>query len=399
MDFPPRPGASHPRREKAAGEAAEGGVEALGHDSETGEHRWDDLGLGDEQVPAESAEPAPGPASAPRGRRPRRTRPRRQRRGGRRSETLARLLWAIPWILFAVVIVVAGGGVFALAMVGLAWAAQIEFFRMTARSRPFQAAAFLATLGMVAAAFFGSSFQILLALLAMFPVMLIFALLRPTLTNVTWSMAVTVLAAVWIGLPFAHAVLLRELPLHGGALLVDVLVATFFTDTFAYLGGRMFGRRPLAPQVSPNKTIEGLLIGIVGGVLGFWIAGLYQDWLSGPQALAVRSLHRTPGPAGRPLRIRDQARPRRQGHRADARPSRRPPRSPRCGPVHDRRRLLPVAGDRLLGMTPSRCSAARPLCSGGPVCIARQGRQVVGGRCSAARPLCSGARCRRSAGG
>ena len=170
-------------------------------------------------------------------------------------------------------------------MVGLAWAAQIELFRMTARSRPFEAAAFIATLGMIAAAFFGGSLQILLALVALFPVMLIFALLRPTLTNVTWSMAITVLAVVWIGLPFAHAVLLRELPLHGGALLVDVLVATFFTDTFAYLGGRMFGQRPLAPQVSPNKTIEGLLIGILGGVLGFWIAGLYQDWLSGPQAL------------------------------------------------------------------------------------------------------------------
>ena len=170
-------------------------------------------------------------------------------------------------------------------MVGLAWAAQIELFRMTARSRPFEAAAFIATLGLIAAAFFGGPLQMLLALVALFPVMLIFALLRPTLTNVTWSMAITVLAVVWIGLPFAHAVLLRELPLHGGALLVDVLVATFFTDTFAYLGGRMFGQRPLAPQVSPNKTIEGLLIGVLGGVLGFWIAGLYQDWLSGPQAL------------------------------------------------------------------------------------------------------------------
>ena len=195
------------------------------------------------------------------------------------------MLWAIPWIVFAVVIVVASGPVFAVAVVGIAWSVQIEFFRMTARARPFEAAAFVGTAGMVAAAFFGSSFQVLLALVAAMPVMLVFALLRSTLANITWSMAVTVLALVWIGLPFAHAVLLRELPLHGGALLVDVLVATFFTDTFAYLGGRLFGQRPLAPRVSPNKTIEGLLIGIVGGVLGFWLAGLYQDWLSGPQAL------------------------------------------------------------------------------------------------------------------
>ena len=36
-------------------------------------------------------------------------------------------------------------------------------------------------------------------------------------------------------------------------------------------------------MISPNKTIEGLAIGIAGGVLGFWLAGLYQDWLSGPE--------------------------------------------------------------------------------------------------------------------
>ena len=267
MDFPPRPGSSRPRREARQSEQEPLPAEPDPADpGETGEYE-------------PTAEPE---ASRRRGRGPG---PRMRRRGGRRSETVARVLWAIPWIVFAVVIVAAGGPIFAVAMVGLAWAAQIELFRMTARSRPFEAAAFLGTAGMIAAAYFGSSFQILLALVATVPVMLIFALLRPSLSNVTWSLAVTVLALVWVGLPFAHAVLLRELPLHGGALLVDVLVATFFADTFAYLGGRMFGQRPLAPQVSPNKTIEGLLFGTAGGVLGFWLAGLYQDWLSGPEAL------------------------------------------------------------------------------------------------------------------
>lgn len=278
MDFPPRPGSSQPRRESPQEQSpfsldAEPDPGAAADTGETGAHSV----VGASEDAPEPQQPRRGPGI------PRRSASRRS--GGRRSETMARILWAIPWIIFAVVIVALGGPVFAVAMVGLAWSTQIEFFRMTARSRPFEAAAFLGALGMVAAAYFGSSLQILLALVATVPVMLVFALARPSLKNVTWSMAVTILALVWIGLPFAHAVLLRELPLHGGALLVDVLVATFFTDTFAYLGGRMFGQRPLAPQVSPNKTIEGLLIGIVGGVLGFWLAGLYQDWLTGPQAL------------------------------------------------------------------------------------------------------------------
>jgi hypothetical protein len=123
MDFPPRPGSSRPRREARQSEQEPLPVEPEPADAgETGEY-----------------EPAAEP-EAPR------------RRGGRRSETVARVLWAIPWIVFAVVIVAAGGPIFAVAMVGLAWAAQIELFRMTARSRPFEAAAFLGTAGMIAAA-------------------------------------------------------------------------------------------------------------------------------------------------------------------------------------------------------------------------------------------------------
>jgi phosphatidate cytidylyltransferase len=38
------------------------------------------------------------------------------------------------------------------------------------------------------------------------------------------------------------------------------------TDTFAYLTGRMLGRHKLAPRVSPHKTVEGAIGGIVGCV-------------------------------------------------------------------------------------------------------------------------------------
>jgi phosphatidate cytidylyltransferase len=211
------------------------------------------------------------------------------RRGRRRigPETAARVLWALPWLLFAIFVIAIGGPVFAVAMVAIAWGLLVEYHRMTARARPFQLVAFGTVAAMIIAAHLGDSFQILLVGVAFFPVMLAFALTRPSLHNVTWAMAVTVFGVIWIGIPLAHAVLLRDIPEHGGALLVDVLVCTFFTDTFAYIGGRMFGQHPLAPTVSPNKTIEGLAIGIAGGILGFWLAGLYQDWLSGPEALLM----------------------------------------------------------------------------------------------------------------
>ena len=94
--------------------------------------------------------------------------------------------------------------------------------------------------------------------------MFLLALARTRLDNVAWGIAATIFGIVWIGLPLAHAVFLRELP-HGDGLLIDVLVATFIGDTGAYLVGRAWGRHKLAPDISPNKTVEGLAGGLVGG--------------------------------------------------------------------------------------------------------------------------------------
>lgn len=56
----------------------------------------------------------------------------------------------------------------------------------------------------------------------------------------------------------------------GGHWFLFLLLVVFFGDTFAYFCGRWFGRRKLMPQVSPNKTWEGS----VGGLLGSCLAGL-----------------------------------------------------------------------------------------------------------------------------
>src|SRR5215211_7968840 len=222
------------------------------------------------ETPAEGRAPVEepsGPARRAPTRRQRRGRGQRRRRqppqqprgsrGGRagrsaRAETLARILWALPWIVVAVTIV-----------------------------------ALAAAAGMIVAAYYGDQFQIILAAVAAFPAMFLITAARGTIEGATRSMAMTAFGVLWIGIPFAYAVLLRELPLHGGALLIDVLVATFVADTSAYAVGRLIGRHPLAPDLSPNKTIEGMIGGFIGGTMGFWFAGLYQDWLPGFDALAM----------------------------------------------------------------------------------------------------------------
>jgi len=46
-----------------------------------------------------------------------------------------------------------------------------------------------------------------------------------------------------------------------------VLAGAWGTDTLSYAGGRLYGKHPLAPRLSPNKTIEGALTGVIGAII------------------------------------------------------------------------------------------------------------------------------------
>ncbi len=223
-----------------------------------------------------------------RGRRrpPPRRRPARRRRA-QGSDLGARLVAALPAIAFAIFIVAEGGIVFTLGLVAVGMVAMAELYRMMHQARPVALAGYLALIALLLAAQYGDQFQVLLMLVASLAVTFLLALARPRRENVSWGIAATMLGIVWIGLALAHAVLLRGLD-HGGALVVDVLIGTFVGDTCAYFGGRAWGQRPLAPRISPNKTVEGLLAGIIGGTLAFWgFEVAYQQFMRGSHALVL----------------------------------------------------------------------------------------------------------------
>jgi phosphatidate cytidylyltransferase len=213
--------------------------------------------------------------------------PQPPRARSQRGETIRRILVSIPWIAFTIAIAVAGGLPFTIAMVAVGAICIREFLTMSAPLRPIGLAAYLTVTALVLAAHFGTAFNVLLILAASFPVLFVLGADRKHRDGITTSMGVTLLGIIWIGIPLVHAVLLRDLPDHGAALLVNVLIGTFASDTGAYAVGRMFGSHRIAPSLSPNKTVEGLVGGFVIGTMAFWFAGLYQDWLSGIDALIM----------------------------------------------------------------------------------------------------------------
>jgi len=209
------------------------------------------------------------------------------RRRNQGSDLGARVLAAIPAIIFAAIIVSYGGLVWAIGVSLLGIVCLAELYRLMGRVHPANIAGFLSVIALALAAHYGDQYQVMLVLVASIPVTFFFTLARPRRQHASWATAVVILGIVWIGLAMAHAVLLRELE-HGGSLVLAVLIGTFIGDTAAYFGGRTFGRIPLAPNLSPNKTLEGLACGVVGGTLAFWLFLVgYHDWISGPDALVI----------------------------------------------------------------------------------------------------------------
>ena len=58
-------------------------------------------------------------------------------------------------------------------------------------------------------------------------------------------------------------------------------------DTFSYFGGKLMGRRKIAPLTSPNKTWEGFVTGLVGGTAGVVAAGLIMGWIAWWQSIVL----------------------------------------------------------------------------------------------------------------
>jgi phosphatidate cytidylyltransferase len=228
------------------------------------------------------------------------SRERRSERAGtprRRSDLLARILVAIPAAILAIAFVDLGGTAWAVLMIVIACACLYELYALLSRWRPSPVVGFASAIAMVLAARFGTDSTVLEVAMATLPVAFLIVIGRGPGGLATVSIAGTLLGVYWIGLAFAHAELLRRLP-HGNGILIDIMVGTFLGDTFAYIGGRLFGRRPLAPSISPHKTFEGLVCGMLVAILAVFVAGLNQPWLTQGDALLLGLTVAVLGPIG-----------------------------------------------------------------------------------------------------
>lgn len=102
-------------------------------------------------------------------------------------------------------------------------------------------------------------------------VMFLFRL--PEITTVHHRIGWLCLGLFYLPFLFGHLLLLRFLP-EGRAWIFLTLLVIMLCDTFAYFVGSNLGKRKLYPAVSPNKSIEGGIGGLVGSVMVVVLAGV-----------------------------------------------------------------------------------------------------------------------------
>lgn len=90
-------------------------------------------------------------------------------------------------------------------------------------------------------------------------------LLRPK-KNFLINISLTLFISIYIGHFLSFIIHIRDL-LHGDILLIFALFTTWMSDTVAYIFGVYFGKSHIFPSISPNKTLEGSISGILGGAI------------------------------------------------------------------------------------------------------------------------------------
>lgn len=89
----------------------------------------------------------------------------------------------------------------------------------------------------------------------------------------TANLGVTMVGVVWVGVLGAFAALILDIPSQGVSILIVAIVATVAHDAGAFFVGRSMGRTPLS-EISPNKTVEGLVGGVVAALVGVFIVAV-----------------------------------------------------------------------------------------------------------------------------
>jgi phosphatidate cytidylyltransferase len=167
-----------------------------------------------------------------------------------------------------------------------------ELYRMARELGPLVLAGYLGFVLALLGVELGGIPWMLGGIAATLPLLFVFFGLSHERPSATASFGVTLLGVVWIGCGVGFVLLIRDVPEFGFWAVMAVLFSVFAADTAAFFVGRTLGRHRMAPAISPAKTWEGLIAGLLAGTATAFVI-LYPDreeFLTIPESLAFGAL-------------------------------------------------------------------------------------------------------------
>lgn len=178
---------------------------------------------------------------------------------------LQRILTALVGIPIVLLCIYYGGISFFLMFFAVITFAVSEYFNICKKYNP------LNILGTILAILFYLSlyFNFYTKELIIISVILIFFILmtKNKITGLTASIAITCFGIFFIPWALYHMVLIRDIPEYGIKYIIFLFINIWLLDTGAYFIGKKFGKHKLAKNISPKKTIEGAVAGVISAII------------------------------------------------------------------------------------------------------------------------------------
>lgn len=178
---------------------------------------------------------------------------------------LQRILTALVGIPIVLLCIYYGGISFFLMFFAVITFAVSEYFNICKKYNP------LNVLGTILASLFYLSlyFNFYVQEFIIISVFIIFLvyMFRNKINNISSEIAVTCFGTFFIPWTLYHMVLIRDIPDYGMKYIIFLFVNIWLLDTGAYFIGKKFGKYKLAKNISPKKTIEGAVAGVLTSII------------------------------------------------------------------------------------------------------------------------------------
>ena len=222
-----------------------------------------------------------------------------------------RLLTAAVLVPAVVGVIVLGGLPYLFTVILFILLAQREFYGLIEDkgAQPHVALGLGASVVVALLVYRGSEYDAMLLMTVLLLVLMVAQLRKQVIADALSSISGTFFGVFYVGWLLSHAILLRRfdsvmtsrygadsvsgmglVPDAGIFLVIFTLTIVVWCDAGAYFAGGAYGRHPLAPRISPSKTLEGALGGLLGGVAAALVVKAMFDifWPTLSEALPWR---------------------------------------------------------------------------------------------------------------